>query len=262
MNNQLKIMCAALALLAAGQVSASTTWTLASKYGSISSGVTVTAVSNTGGTNNSANAVNNGESQTIQSATWTNTYGGISNADGCKSGSYCDVRDLADNNVEHSIDNDQRYDMALLTFSELVKLTDLTLGWTTNDSDVTVMAYKGSGKPTLIGKTYSELVGLGWDSIGNYSDMGTTTKSINDKGVFSSYWLIGAYNPLANPDGGKVTVNGKSTYDYIKLASVSGCSAKELGCTPPSNDAPEPGSMALFGLGLLGLVYQRKRTAA
>lgn len=261
MNNQLKIMCAALALLAAGQVSASTTWTLASKYGTISSKVTVTAVSNTGGTNNSANAVNNGESQTIQSATWTNTWGGIYNADNNdKDGSYYDKNENV--SPEHSIDNNQRYDMALLTFSELVKLTDLTLGWTTNDSDVTVMAYKGSGKPTLIGKTYSELVGLGWDSIGNYSDVGTTTKSINDKGVFSSYWLIGAYNPLANPDGGKVTVNGKSTYDYIKLASVSGCSAKELGCTPPSNDAPEPGSMALFGLGLLGLVFQRKRTAA
>ena len=262
MNNQLKIMCAALALLAAGQVSASTTWTLASNYGTISSKVTVTAVSNTGGTNSKAELDNNGLSQTIQSATWNSSYGGVRNNDRCywNSKDYCDTTEGAD--PEHSIDNNERYDMALLTFSELVKLTDLTLGWTTNDSDVTVMAYKGSGKPTLIGKTYSELVGLGWDSIGNYSDMGTTTKSINDKGVFSSYWLIGAYNPLANPGGGEVTVNGEKTYDYIKLASVSGCSAKELGCTPPSNDAPEPGSMALFGLGLLGLVYQRKRTAA
>ena len=251
MNNQLKIMCAALALLAAGQVSASTTWTLNNTKGT---GVTVSAYSNTGGADNT----------TLEKGTWANYKDG--------SGKYLGLG-ITNNDAysgdtnegkspEHSIDNEQRYDMALLTFSELVKLTDLKLGWTTNDSDVTVMAYKGSGKPTLIGKTFSELVGLGWDSIGNYSDVGTTTKSINDKGVFSSYWLIGAYNPLANPGGGEVTVNGEKTYDYIKLASVSGCSAKELGCTPPSNDAPEPGSMALFGLGLLGLVYQRKRTAA
>ena len=251
MNNQLKIMCSALALLAAGQVSASTTWTLKNTK---DTGVTVSAYSNTGGADNT----------TLENATWANYKDGSGKylGLGIKNNDAYSGDTNEGKSPEHSIDNEQRYDMALLTFSELVKLTDLTLGWTTNDSDVTVMAYKGSGKPTLIGKTYSELVGLGWDSIGNYSDVGTTTKSINDKGVFSSYWLIGAYNPLANPGGGKVTENGKSTYDYIKLASVSGCSAKELGCTPPSNDAPEPGSMALFGLGLLGLVYQRKRTAA
>ena len=49
MNNQLKIMCSALALLAAGQVSASTTWTLNNTKGT---GVTVSAYSNTGGADN------------------------------------------------------------------------------------------------------------------------------------------------------------------------------------------------------------------
>lgn len=257
MNNQLKIVCSVLALVAAGQVSAATTWTLASNYGSISPGVTVSAVSNTGGTNNLTNAANNGALQTIQNATWTNTWGGIYNADACSSGSYCDLNESV--SPEHSIDNNQRYDMALLTFSSVVKVTDLKLGWTSTDSDVTVMAYTGAGAPTLIGNKYSDLVSLGWLSIGNYSDLGTTTKAINSGGVFSSYWLIGAYNPLANPGGGSVTGN---SYDYVKLASVTGCISGTIGCSPPDNDAPEPGSMALFGLGLLGLVFQRKRVIA
>lgn len=133
---------------------------------------------------------------------------------------------------EHSIDNEQRYDMALLTFSEMVKLTDLKLGWTTNDSDVTVMAYKGSGKPTLIGKTFSELVGLGWDSIGNYSDVGTTTKSINDKGVF--FFLLADWRLQPSRQSGRWRGDQerRKTYDYIKLASVSGCSAKEARLYP------------------------------
>lgn len=249
MNNQLKIMCSALALLAAGQVSASTTWTLKNTKGT---GVTVSAYSNTGGADNT----------TLEKGTWANYKDGSGKylGLGIKNNDANSGDKDEGGNTEHSIDNNERYDMALLTFSELVKLTDLKLGWTTNDSDVTVMAYKGSGKPTLIGKTYSELVDNGWKSIGNYYNVGTATKSINDRdSVFSSYWLIGAYNPLAinNTDPER-----DSSFDYIKLASVSGCSAKELGCTPPSNDAPEPGSMALFGLGLLGLVYQRKRTAA
>ncbi|MBK7564456.1 MAG: hypothetical protein IPI21_09275 [Propionivibrio sp.] len=48
MKNQFKILCGAVALVVAGQVSADTTWTLASNYGTISSGVTVSAYANTG----------------------------------------------------------------------------------------------------------------------------------------------------------------------------------------------------------------------
>lgn len=248
MNNQLKIMCAALALLAAGQVSASTTWTLKNTK---DTGVTVSAYSNTGGADNT----------TLENATWANYKDGSGKylGLGIKNNDAYSGDTNEGKSPEHSIDNEQRYDMALLTFSELVKLTDLKLGWTTNDSDITVMAYTGSIPPTLTGKKYSELVDIGWKSIGNYYNVGTATKSINPDSVFSSYWLIGAYNPLAIKNNDQ---QRDSSFDYIKLASVSGCSAKELGCTPPSNDAPEPGSMALFGLGLLGLVFQRKRTAA
>ena len=48
-------------------------------------------------------------------------------------------------------------------------------GWHDQDSDMTVMAYTGtdpftvSGK--LTGKTYDQLIGLGWERVGNYSDV-------------------------------------------------------------------------------------------
>lgn len=251
MKNQFKILCGVVALVVAGQVSADTTWTLASNYGPISSGVTVSAYANTGGTDNSANAANNGALQTIQTATWTNTWGGVYNGDACSSGSYCDVNENI--SPEHSIDNNQRYDMALLSFTSSVKLTELKLGWMQDDSDVTVMAYTGIGDPTsngkLTGNTYDQLVGLGWKSIGSYSDVGTASaKSINAGGEYSSYWLIGAYNPLAG--GSKGWSEGN---DNIKLASVTGV------VKPPSDQqVPEPGSMALFGVALLGLFGLRK----
>ena len=203
-----------------------------------------------------------------------NDYGsgvGIVNVDGCGF-SYTPSRvaqtatcDTAEGSAPGgALDNDQRYEMILLSFGAKVSLTALNLGYVNTDSDMTIMAYTGGGNALTdlqsglktwsdfgAGGTSATTAGtLGWKALANFD--GDTSQGasagnriIVSNGIASSYWLIGAYNPLANPNGG--TLNG---FDYMKVASVSG------------NVVPEPGSLALLAAALLGMVAVRQRKKA
>jgi hypothetical protein len=263
MNKALALFFGVLAFSVGGQAWADTTWILGGS--GATSGVTVSGYSNTGGSNSSVPA----DSQTIQlqplgtNTIWYSGGWGINNLDGCSAPCFGggDLGDLANTAPEHAIDNNERYDMALLKFTASpVKLTGVSLGYAFNDSDITVMAYTGSGNPETNGKlaglTYDKLTLNGWQTIGNYSDVGTSSpKPVNATSVFSSYWLIGAYNALAAPTGGSVT-GGATSYDYVKLFSVTGT----LPTTTQS--VSEPGSTALLGVALLAMVTLRKTRAA
>ena len=189
-------LCLLAGTLAAGNVTASDTWVLGGS--SATPGVSVAGYANTGGTASPSSG------QTIQSAasTWYSGGGwGIKNADACSSNCVSDY-DLNEGiDPEHSVDNNGRFDMMLLSFTAAVDLDQVKMGWTSNDSDITVMAYTGlapfSAATSLVGLTYTQLLSNGWTAIGNYYNVGTTATNVNPLNKTSSYWLVGAYNPLA-----------------------------------------------------------------
>ncbi len=282
MKLKYKILWTVLTLAVAGQASAATNWALTSA--SVSAGAYVTtsggtSVNATGWANTGAvpASKNGNDSTPLQQQPATNnlylyTGGlGINNLDGCgtTSSSICtgDAGDIASQAPEHAIDNNGRYEMVLLSFSQSVKLSTAKFGWTgtsdtwagktVGDSDYTVLAYTGTGAPALTGLTWATL-GSDWAKIGNYANaLDNVNNAINGGKVYSSYWLIGAYNPLAGGTSSGLTLGD----DYLKLASVSGdvCTAGiGANCAPP-NKTPEPGSMALFAGACMGMLGLRRR---
>lgn len=207
----------------------------------------------------------------VQSAQAYSGGVGIANNDGCSNqptNGNCDLHDLPGTAPEHAIDNQGRYEMALLTFDQLVKLTDVRIDWPTSgyDTDMTVLAYTGATTSatqladSLAASTWGTLTG--WTAVAaNLANVASgSPRSIgNTNNVSSSYWLIGAYNPLPSSTGG-----GDGSYDYIKLYSVTGsiCTQGTPGCGTPSGDpsrVPEPGTLALFGAALVVMIGLRQR---
>lgn len=174
----------------------------------------------------------------------------------------------------HAVDNVYGADAIRLSFTSALNLTGLSIGWngTDNvtgvyaDSDLSVLAWTGPGTPgDIAGKTLgatagtSTLLTAGWTLVGNYADVGllpSNTISISS-GIYSSYWLVSAYSTAfgtVNASGvGSLGVTG--TLDAFKLLSVAG------GTQPPldTGKAPEPGSLALFGLAFTGMMAIRRR---
>jgi len=162
----------------------------------------------------------------------------------------------------HTIDNSAAVDLIALDFgSAKIKLTDVTVGWISgtnghNDSDISVFAWTGVTTPTTIGaaiggKTLANLASSGWTLVGSYSDLALNTpKAVNAGGTNSSWWLLSAYS--RSYDNGSWT----QTNDFFKIAAINGATVNP---PPPSNGVPEPGSLALMGVAMMGFVASRRR---
>ncbi|MHB1093502.1 exosortase-dependent surface protein XDP1 [Thiobacillus sp.] len=208
-----------------------------------------------------SNSLATSASYKLQTA-YLNVYSGglgVKNLDASSSSSYGDQNDGS--SPEHSVDNNQRYDSVLFSFNSAIDLNSVTIGWSQTDSDISILAYTGTGScvgagtcsADMTGKTYAQLASYGWSLIGQYGNLVTNVaKSVNSGNVASSYWLIGAANPLV---GG--TADGTS--DYVKLLALSGdkvtppCTPGTPGCGGGGGQVPEPGTLLLMGAGLFGL---------
>lgn len=160
---------------------------------------------------------------------------------------------------EHAIDNQQYVDSVELAFSSSTALSSVTVGWnaltdmsgySTSNADFDVLAYTGggTGAPVMTG-SYASLLSSGWVLVGQYANLGDNTVTVNAGGVSSSYWLVTADMSWG---AGHLALTNTSGNDYFKIASVAGTPKK----------IPEPGSLALLGMGGLLLLRIRKSPKA
>lgn len=158
----------------------------------------------------------------------------------------------------HAVDNTKGFDFILLEFVQPVELLSLTNNWAYGYSWVSVGAF--SANPFAGGSVNWQQVANSAIQTASYKNTGVNTpyvfannNSIEGAGItntFANYWLIGAYNPVFN--GGQY-----GTGDNIKFGSIT-TNAYVPGNTDTPVQVPEPGTMALFSLALLGLVFRRR----
>ncbi len=221
----------------------------------------------------------NGHNDVTVSA-WSNTGSGSGDNRDLQTGAIKVWRGLGVENrsgesgqPNHAIDNggaDGYYDSVLFDFgSDSIALEKIKLGWVgnwpndptpvlgnTNDSDITVLAYTGSGTPSLEGEKYSDLTTNGWQHVGDYSnihDEPNDEKTINAANISSSYWLIGAFNPMISSE------SWTKDNDYFKIYKLSGETTSSGGGGGGGGSVPEPSSLLLLGFAL-PLLRRRTRT--
>ncbi|MBL8696781.1 MAG: PEP-CTERM sorting domain-containing protein [Alphaproteobacteria bacterium] len=166
-----------------------------------------------------------------------------------------------------ALDNDPSSlapNLILLRFGGAVILDQVTLGWSTSDADLTIMAYTGPGTPStfLEGKDLGTLTsggaGGGWSLVQNVGDEAPDTAyaasgtridySVNAGGVSSTYWLISAYS--SGFGGGELD----SLIDYTNLLGVAARDA------PVPVPVPEPATSILVATAVL--MIGRRRSGA
>lgn len=178
----------------------------------------------------------------------------------------------ASNPPNHALDNVGNTEGILLSFTTKVALQQIYLGFVSGDADVSVFRYTGTAAPAsldTVNGNAAGLTGAGWQLVGNYADVAQDTstaapnQNINASGLTSSWWLIMAYNSgLAGTTKASGT-DLSNNNDYFKLFAVAGtaCSTQIVNgqCGSSTGKLPEPATLALTSVALLGVAGLRRR---
>lgn len=145
---------------------------------------------------------------------------------------------------------DGDFDMLLLEFSQAVNFEGFDLKWATDggnygQTDVSLLAWNGSGSTNLNGQTWGQILdsnGGNYQSIGQYGDVGLSYYAVNTS-VESTHWLIGSYNPIFGAINQGYGNDGQKL-DWLRTSTTD-------------HQVPVPGTLALVLLGLAGLRARR-----
>lgn len=179
-------------------------------------------------------------------------------------------------NSSDKIDGLGNTEAVMLSFGSSVVLSSVGIGYTySGDADISVFRYIGSNTvaPALDGTKASltDMQNAGWQLVGNYGDLAKDTTNpynlVNAGNFGSSWWLISAYNSsYGAATAGRGSVDQGN--DFFKIYAVAGTKCVSIGggsncgAGPSGSKIPEPGSLALVSVGLVGALGLRRRSLA